>query len=260
MAVAFLSGLQRLELPAFLASVAPPVLAMIAISSTTALYAFVWRHPKQWLAVCPPGAACEVRRRGVACAGRRGEGVAAVWRGGRRAGSSGATAAAAHPSALAGTPRRAERPPPPPPTPTPLTARPQTLARVSLVAKLLQLAACARCLDLSAPRASPLAVAAVAAAGFGQLLNSRVYALLGMDGVYYGAQLGKSVPWVTAWPYSAMANPQYIGCLATLAGAALVMPQEVVAFWAANYIVLIVLESMPAGDNGLKGGKGRKKA
>ena len=79
----------------------------------------------------------------------------------------------------------------------------------------------------------------------GQLLSGRVYKLLGVDGVYYGAQFGKKVEWVTEWPYgkSKMSHPMYVGCMLTLAGAAPFMPIDLALFWIANYAYLMVLES-----------------
>lgn len=47
--------------------------------------------------------------------------------------------------------------------------------------------------------------------GFGQAMNVKVYELLGVQGVYYGVRFGKHIPWVTAWPYNMVRDPQYIG-------------------------------------------------
>ena len=35
--------------------------------------------------------------------------------------------------------------------------------------------------------------------------------LLGEDGVYYGSRFGKNIPWVNAWPYNSLRDPQYLG-------------------------------------------------
>lgn len=62
----------------------------------------------------------------------------------------------------------------------------------------------------------------------GQTLNARVYQLLGHDGVYYGARFGRHIPWVTAWPYSHIRDPQYIGCILTVLGAGVtLLPPDV---------------------------------
>lgn len=57
----------------------------------------------------------------------------------------------------------------------------------------------------------------------GQTLNVKVYQLLGHDGVYYGARFGRRIPWVSAWPYSHVRDPQYIGCILTLLGLGLTL-------------------------------------
>jgi methylene-fatty-acyl-phospholipid synthase len=88
----------------------------------------------------------------------------------------------------------------------------------------------------------PVYAVAVALVAFGQLLNYRVFALLGTEGVYYGCRFGAKIEWVTAWPYSHISNPQYVGCMLTLLGGSLFLP-----FWAtvnglASYAYLCHLE------------------
>jgi len=120
----------------------------------------------------------------------------------------------------------------------------------------VQLALCISIVDVSFALSRPiLSCACVVLFCLGQLLNLRVYQLLGSDGVYYGKQLGKSVPWVTAWPYSQMRNPQYWGCLLCLVGATLVLPVKITGFWALNYLALVWLESRPGGAPLAKGRK-----
>lgn len=55
----------------------------------------------------------------------------------------------------------------------------------------------------------------------GQSLNSAVYKTLGVDGVYYGRELGiipPDAPYVKGFPY-VIPHPQYVGaCLSVLAG------------------------------------------
>lgn len=74
---------------------------------------------------------------------------------------------------------------------------------------------------------------------FGQHLNFLVYKLLGVNGVYYGNRFGKSLPWIDGYPYSLISDPQYVGCLITILGCALVAPIEHCLFFAANYLYLI---------------------
>ena len=119
------------------------------------------------------------------------------------------------------------------------------MALLAHALKVVQFASTAALTDWSALRAAPLwawLVCAVVVA-FGQHLNYRVYALLGIDGVYYGSRLGKAVPWVTSYPYSAFRDPQYVGCIATLLGVAPFVRGELVAWWLANYLYLIALEA-----------------
>jgi len=77
----------------------------------------------------------------------------------------------------------------------------------------------------------------------GQYLNYRVYALLGMDGVYYGTRFGKNIPWVTEFPYSHMSDPQYIGCILTVLGIAIFMPWHFTVLGVISYLVNIKIES-----------------
>lgn len=110
------------------------------------------------------------------------------------------------------------------------------MAALSVALKALQFACVLRCTDAAAVWAlAPWQLAAsLLLVAAGQHLNARVFALLGMEGVYYGARFGKRIPWQSAWPYSHLRDPQYVGCLLTLAGAAAVMPAELAAWWAAN--------------------------
>lgn len=88
----------------------------------------------------------------------------------------------------------------------------------------------------------PVYACAVALVLFGQLLNYRVYELLGVEGVYYGTRFGKHIPWVTAWPYSWISNPQYVGCILTLVGGALFLPFLATVNGIASYAYLCYLE------------------
>lgn len=128
----------------------------------------------------------------------------------------------------------------------------QTMANLAHILKVVQFASIAALVDVPAAVATQPAWAwalAAALAAFGQHLNGMVYARLGAVGVYYGVRFGRSVPWVTGYPYSTFNDPQYVGCIATLLGASVFTPIEVVAWWIANYFYLMWLESgMPAAD------------
>jgi len=67
--------------------------------------------------------------------------------------------------------------------------------------------------------------------------------LLGLDGVYYGTRFGKQIPWVTEWPYSAMSDPQYIGCILTLVGLSLFMPWHFTLLGIGSYYVNMKIEA-----------------
>lgn len=73
----------------------------------------------------------------------------------------------------------------------------------------------------SAPMAGWIAGAGLV--GFGQLLNLSVFSRLGTVGVFYGAQLGHSVPWVEGFPFSLIRHPQYLGTLMSIWGFFIVM-------------------------------------
>ncbi|GFZ04003.1 phospholipid N-methyltransferase [Actinidia rufa] len=44
-----------------------------------------------------------------------------------------------------------------------------------------------------------------------QFLNFRVYQLLGESGTYYSFHFGKSIPWVSQFPFGVIKDPQYVG-------------------------------------------------
>ena len=80
----------------------------------------------------------------------------------------------------------------------------------------------------------------------GQYLNVRVYLLLGHDGVYYGSIFGKRIQWTDRWPYSHMRDPQYIGCVLTVVGAAvIILPAHMAVLWCIVYAYAAWLESTP---------------
>eukprot|EP00897_Mesotaenium_endlicherianum_P002988 jgi/Mesen1/2717/ME000168S01794 len=77
----------------------------------------------------------------------------------------------------------------------------------------------------------------------GQVLNYRVYQLLGTSGVYYGQKFGKAdIPWVTAFPFNVMKDPQYVGSVLSLLGCLCWAPWPYIALWIAGYAFMVVLE------------------
>lgn len=121
----------------------------------------------------------------------------------------------------------------------------KVMALYANILKVIQISSICVCTDWSimtklAPWQYLLMTALIA---FGQHLNFLVYKLLGMNGVYYGVRFGKSIPWVTAYPYNTMRDPQYIGSMLTLLGCAFVIPTEVTIFWFMNYVYLMFVES-----------------
>lgn len=57
----------------------------------------------------------------------------------------------------------------------------------------------------------------------GQLLNWRVFALLGKNGVFYGNRFGYRVEWRDEFPFSLFEHPQYAGALLSIWGLFLIM-------------------------------------
>ncbi len=52
----------------------------------------------------------------------------------------------------------------------------------------------------------------------GQLLNWSVFRRLGDAGVFYGNRFGYDVPWSTAFPFSVLDHPQYVGAVMSIWG------------------------------------------
>lgn len=102
----------------------------------------------------------------------------------------------------------------------------QRMAVWANVLKVIQFASIAAASNwVAASTLSPLTWAAIIGLiAYGQHLNVLVFKLLGRDGVYYGSRFGKSLPWISAYPYNTMRDPQYIGSIITLAGCAFVIP------------------------------------
>jgi len=100
--------------------------------------------------------------------------------------------------------------------------------------------------------AVPLAawLAALVLGGYGQALNVGIFRAIGHEGVYYGARLGRRVPWVKGWPFdAALSHPQYAGSALTVWAGALLMGSArpagawvLVAYWTLLYAVTALME------------------
>lgn len=60
----------------------------------------------------------------------------------------------------------------------------------------------------------------------GQTLNAAIYKAIGKVGVYYGTRLGKTVPWVTGFPFNVVSHPQYVGTVLCIWGITLLAYQD----------------------------------
>lgn len=80
----------------------------------------------------------------------------------------------------------------------------------------------------------PVSPAKLISGGFliccGQWLNTAVWNTLGINGVCYGFKLGRSVPWITGFPFNiGVANPQYVGSVLTNFGIISILVNPVTA-------------------------------
>jgi hypothetical protein len=50
-----------------------------------------------------------------------------------------------------------------------------------------------------------------------------IFQAIGHAGVYYGFKLGHSIPWATGFPFNVVSHPQYVGSVATVLGAAVLV-------------------------------------
>ncbi|KAL9231961.1 hypothetical protein vseg_007119 [Gypsophila vaccaria] len=78
---------------------------------------------------------------------------------------------------------------------------------------------------------------------FGQFLNFRVYQLLGESGTYYGVRFGKSIPWVTEFPFGYIKDPQYVGSIMSLVACLSWVPFQYILLWCLGYVFMIYVES-----------------
>jgi methylene-fatty-acyl-phospholipid synthase len=69
-----------------------------------------------------------------------------------------------------------------------------------------------------------------------------VYALLGEEGVYYGASFGKKLPWVEKFPFGYFRDPQYVGSILSLIGCSFWVPWQFISLWISGYIFMILVE------------------
>ncbi|KAK9101768.1 hypothetical protein Sjap_019022 [Stephania japonica] len=113
------------------------------------------------------------------------------------------------------------------------------MARISHLLKLIQFVSLLSVSTLSWPPPLyfyPLFI-------FGQFLNFRVYQLLGEAGTYYGVRFGKSIPWVTEFPFGYIKDPQYVGSILSLLACLHWVPFQYILLWLAGYIFMMWLES-----------------
>ncbi|XP_057454085.1 phosphatidyl-N-methylethanolamine N-methyltransferase [Lotus japonicus] len=78
---------------------------------------------------------------------------------------------------------------------------------------------------------------------FGQFLNFRVYQLLGEAGTYYGVRFGKTIPWVTEFPFGVIRDPQYVGSILSLLACLSWFPLQYILLFIIGYVFMIHVES-----------------
>ncbi|GAB2228239.1 hypothetical protein Drorol1_Dr00010069 [Drosera rotundifolia] len=108
-----------------------------------------------------------------------------------------------------------------------------TMARVSYFLKLIQFVAFFSVSSFTRP--PPLLFWPFVVAG-------QVYQLLGEAGVYYGVRFGKTIPWVSEFPYGYVKDPQYVGSILTLLACLSWIPFQYVLLWCLGYVFMILLE------------------
>lgn len=73
--------------------------------------------------------------------------------------------------------------------------------------------------------------------------NNRVYQLLGEAGTYYGVRFGKTIPWVTEFPFGVIKDPQYVGSIMSLLACFLWVPFQYILLWVLGYVFMMHVES-----------------
>lgn len=76
-----------------------------------------------------------------------------------------------------------------------------------------------------------------------EFVHIRVYQLLGEAGTYYGVRFGKSVPWVTEFPFGYIKDPQYVGSILSLLALLCWVPFWCVLLWILGYLFMMRVES-----------------
>ena len=56
-----------------------------------------------------------------------------------------------------------------------------------------------------------------------QWLNVGIFQAIGHPGVYYGFKLGHTIPWASGFPFNVVSHPQYVGSVASILGAAVLV-------------------------------------
>lgn len=64
----------------------------------------------------------------------------------------------------------------------------------------------------------------------GQALNVAVFFRLG-NAVFYGAEFGRPVPWITGFPFSIVRHPQYVGTVLSIWGAFAILRSPHADWW-----------------------------
>ena len=71
----------------------------------------------------------------------------------------------------------------------------------------------------------------------------RVFQLLGEAGTYYGVRFGKNIPWVTAFPFGVIRDPQYVGSIMSLLACISWVPFQYILLWILGYAFIMKVES-----------------
>lgn len=111
------------------------------------------------------------------------------------------------------------------------------MAQIAHILKSLQIISV-----VSVATFSPPPLICVVLFALGQILNYRVYDLLGEEGVYYGGCFGKDLPWVEKFPFGYFRDPQYVGSIMSLLGVSCWVPFPFIALWTVGYVFMMFLE------------------
>lgn len=78
----------------------------------------------------------------------------------------------------------------------------------------------------------------------GMYLNLSVYYLLGANGVYYGREMGLSLPYVNKFPLSHISHSQYLGVIMIYLGLYNILPISSIMIAVYGYLIMSQLESV----------------